>query len=72
MADPLSQLRQYHISGKEIITRGDYICFGDGYCWPKTTKTNWREFRLVLVSKYQLVLDSKNQLVLEYLNQRIN
>lgn len=40
MADPLSLLRQYNVSKKKIVERGDYICFGE-YCWPKNVKTNY-------------------------------
>ena len=40
MADPLSLLRQYNVSKKEINTLNDHICFGE-YCWPKTVKTNY-------------------------------
>ncbi|XP_057319100.1 parafibromin-like [Microplitis mediator] len=40
MADPLSLLRQYTITKKEIIERGNEIIFGE-FSWPKNTKTNY-------------------------------
>lgn len=41
MADPLSQLRQFHINGREIKEHNDYIIFGD-HGWPKTVNTNYQ------------------------------
>lgn len=40
MADPLSQLRQFHINGKEIKEHNGYIIFGD-HGWPKNVNTNY-------------------------------
>ncbi|GAB1597652.1 parafibromin-like [Argonauta hians] len=40
MADVLSILRQYNISKKEIIDKGDQVIFGE-FAWPKSTKTNY-------------------------------
>ncbi|KAI1298179.1 Parafibromin [Halotydeus destructor] len=40
MADPLSLLRQYNVSKREITERGNMVCFGE-YCWPKTTNTSY-------------------------------
>lgn len=44
MADPLSQLRQFHINGREIKEHGDFIIFGD-HGWPKTVKTNYQIYQ---------------------------
>lgn len=41
MADPLSQLRQYHINGKEIKEHNGYIIFGE-HGWPKNVNTNYQ------------------------------
>lgn len=43
MADPLSLLRQYNVSKKDIIEKNDYICFGES-CWPKNVKTNYLSY----------------------------
>ena len=43
MADPLSQLRQFHINGREIREHNGYIIFGD-HGWPKTVKTNYQVY----------------------------
>ena len=40
MADPLSLLRQYNVSKKEIIERDNQIIFGE-FSWPKNVKTNY-------------------------------
>ncbi|XP_015112093.1 parafibromin [Diachasma alloeum] len=40
MADPLSVLRQYNVSKKEIIERESQIIFGE-ISWPKNVKTNY-------------------------------
>ncbi|XP_045468144.1 parafibromin-like [Harmonia axyridis] len=40
MADPLSLLRQYNVSKKEIIERDGQIIFGE-FSWPKNVKTNY-------------------------------
>ncbi len=40
MADPLSLLRQYNVSGKEITEKEDNILFGE-FSWPKNVKTNY-------------------------------
>lgn len=40
MADPLSQLRQFHINGREIKEHNGYIIFGD-HGWPKNINTNY-------------------------------
>lgn len=40
MADPLSQLRQFHINGREIKEHNGYIIFGD-HGWPKNVNTNY-------------------------------
>lgn len=40
MADPLSQLRQFHINGKKIEEHNGYIIFGD-HGWPKNVNTNY-------------------------------
>lgn len=40
MADPLSQLRQFHINGRDIKEHSGYIIFGD-HGWPKTVNTNY-------------------------------
>lgn len=40
MADPLSLLRNFNVSKREITERGEWVCFGE-YCWPKTTNTNY-------------------------------
>lgn len=40
MADPLSQLRQFHINGREIKECSGYIIFGD-HGWPKSVNTNY-------------------------------
>ena len=44
MADPLSQLRQFHINRREIKEHGDYIIFGD-HGWPKTVNTNYLVYK---------------------------
>jgi hypothetical protein len=43
MADPLTLLRQYHMSGKtdEIMEGEGHIIFGD-LAWPKDVKTNFK------------------------------
>jgi len=41
MADPLSQLRQFHINRREIKEHNDYIIFGD-HGWPKSVHTNYQ------------------------------
>lgn len=41
MADPLSQLRQFHIGGREIKEHNGYIIFGD-HGWPKNVNTNYQ------------------------------
>lgn len=41
MADPLSQLRQFHINGREIKEHNGYIIFGD-HGWPKNVNTNYQ------------------------------
>lgn len=41
MADPLSQLRQFHINGRDIKEHNGYIIFGD-HGWPKTVNTNYQ------------------------------
>lgn len=41
MADPLSQLRQFHINGREIKEVNGYIIFGD-HGWPKNVNTNYQ------------------------------
>ncbi|XP_018015837.1 parafibromin [Hyalella azteca] len=43
MADPLSLLRQYNVSKKEIITKSDNVIFGE-FSWPKTVKTNYQVY----------------------------
>lgn len=40
MADPLSQLRQFHMNKKEIKELNGYIIFGD-HGWPKNVPTNY-------------------------------
>ncbi|KAJ9591699.1 hypothetical protein L9F63_001786 [Diploptera punctata] len=40
MADPLTLLRQYNISKREIIERDNQIIFGE-FSWPKNVKTNY-------------------------------
>lgn len=40
MADPLSLLRQYTVSGKDIIEKDERIIFGE-FAWPKNVKTNY-------------------------------
>lgn len=40
MADPLSQLRQFHINGREIKEHNGYIVFGE-HGWPKNVNTNY-------------------------------
>ncbi|ODN06259.1 Parafibromin [Orchesella cincta] len=40
MADPLSLLRQYTVSGKDIIEKEEKIIFGE-FAWPKNVKTNY-------------------------------
>ncbi|UYV62847.1 CDC73 [Cordylochernes scorpioides] len=40
MADPLSLLRQYNISKKEIIEKDGLVTFGE-YTWPRNVKTNY-------------------------------
>ncbi|CAH8478256.1 unnamed protein product [Schistosoma mattheei] len=40
MADVLSLLREYHLSGKPIVETQSEVIFGD-FAWPKTTKTNF-------------------------------
>ncbi|KAL7298159.1 parafibromin [Trichogramma pretiosum] len=40
MADPLSLLRLYNVSKKEIIERDGQIIFGE-FSWPKNVKTNY-------------------------------
>ncbi|CAH0553260.1 unnamed protein product [Brassicogethes aeneus] len=40
MADPLSLLRQYNVSKKEITERDGQIIFGE-FSWPKNVKTNY-------------------------------
>uniref|UniRef100_A0A2P2I2X2 Parafibromin-like n=1 Tax=Hirondellea gigas TaxID=1518452 RepID=A0A2P2I2X2_9CRUS len=42
MADPLSLLRQYNVSKKEIINK-DNVIFGE-FSWPKTVKTNYQVY----------------------------
>jgi len=41
MADPLSQLRLFHINGRDIKEHNGYIIFGD-HGWPKTVNTNYQ------------------------------
>lgn len=43
MADPLSQLRQFHINGQKIEERNGFIIFGD-YGWPKEVNTNYQVY----------------------------
>uniref|UniRef100_A0A6G1SE07 Parafibromin n=1 Tax=Aceria tosichella TaxID=561515 RepID=A0A6G1SE07_9ACAR len=43
MADPLSQLRQFHINGREIKEHNGYIIFGD-HGWPKNVNTNYQVY----------------------------
>ncbi|CAI6350205.1 unnamed protein product [Macrosiphum euphorbiae] len=43
MTDPLTCLRMYNINKKEIISKGNYILFGDLY-WSKTVNTNYLKF----------------------------
>ena len=45
MAVPLSLLRQYNISKKEIIERDGQIKFGE-FSWPKSVETNFLKFGL--------------------------
>lgn len=40
MADPLSLLRQFNVSKREIIERDGQIIFGE-FSWPKNVKTNY-------------------------------
>ncbi|KAF6205400.1 hypothetical protein GE061_019572 [Apolygus lucorum] len=40
MADPLSILRQYNVSKKEIVERDNQLIFGE-FSWPKNVKTNY-------------------------------
>jgi hypothetical protein len=47
MADALSVLRQYTIEKKEIQEKDDQIIFCD-FAWPKTAKTNYLIWGLVL------------------------
>lgn len=61
MADPLSLLRQYNVSKKEIVERNGYICFGE-YCWPKKTKTNYLSWQ-----RSQDEIPTKNYYTLECL-----
>lgn len=41
MADPVSLLREYNISKKEIIEKNNEIILGE-YSFPKITKTNYQ------------------------------
>jgi parafibromin len=43
MADPLSQLRQFHINGREIKEHNGYIIFGE-HGWPKNVTTNYQVY----------------------------
>lgn len=43
MADPLSQLRQFHINGREIKEHNGYIVFGE-HGWPKNVNTNYQVY----------------------------
>ncbi|KAL5289688.1 CDC73 family protein [Megaselia abdita] len=43
MADPLSFLRQYNISKKEIIERDNQIIFGE-FSWNRNVKTNYLKY----------------------------
>lgn len=40
MADPLSLLRQFNVSKREIIERDGQIIFGE-FSWPQNVKTNY-------------------------------
>lgn len=44
MADPLSQLRQFHINGKDIKEQNGYIIFGD-HGWPREVPTNYMVYK---------------------------
>ncbi|VDP57727.1 unnamed protein product [Schistosoma margrebowiei] len=48
MADVLSLLREYHLSGKPIVETQSEVIFGD-FAWPKTTKTNFLSAGLPVV-----------------------
>lgn len=69
MADPLSLLRQFNVGKREIIQRGNFVCFGDN-CWPKTTNTNYLVYGFVLDSLIEQALIVDVRLHLQLLEGR--
>lgn len=55
MADPLSSLRQYNVNKKEIVERGNLICFGES-CWRRNVNTNYLVYGYVALLLLSVML----------------